>query len=99
MQAHAGGDEAGVREQAEAVLIVRDDKADWIDGIMLDGEALDGEVADLEFLSGLKSFPFCITYVLLANDVCGFRSCEDGCGLFFEEIFQAAYVVAVFVCE
>ena len=93
------GDETDIREQPEAEETVGNDEADGIDGIVLDGEAGDGKVIDGETLTCLEGDPIGVTDIRFANDVSGFRSGVEGDGMFFDETFQAANVIAVFVSE
>lgn len=93
------GDEAGIGEKAETEHSVGNDEADGIDGIVLDREATDLEVVDDEILSGLEGDPIGVPYIGFLDDIGSFRGGVEGDGIFFDETFQAAHVVAVFVGE
>lgn len=66
---------------------------------MLDGEGLNGEVVDGEGLAGLEDLPISGRQALLADDVGGIPGGVEGDGEFFQEILQAAGVIAVLVGE
>ena len=84
---HAGGDVAGIGKQTEADAAALKYESHRIDGIVLDGEAVNREVFDGEILPCFEGFPCDLTDELLADYVGSFTGCEDGCGVFFEEIF------------
>ncbi len=93
------GDETRVGQEAEAEDAVGNDEADRIDGIVLDSKAADGEVVNRKLLSGLEGDPIGVTDIRFTDDVGRFCRGVEWDRIFFDEIFQPADVIAVFVGE
>ncbi len=90
---------ASVGEDPETVAGVANDEAHGIDSIVLDGKCLDRQVLDSENLSGVKNFPCRPIDALFAHHMGGIAGGVNRHRIFFNEIFQAADVVAVLVGE
>lgn len=94
-----GGDVADIGDVAEAAGVVGEDEADGVDGVVLDGEGLDGGFAEGEGLSCFEEFPVSAFDAGFADDAGGGVGGVDGDGVLFEEVFEAADVIAVFVSD
>lgn len=90
---------ADVGEVSETQDSVGNHETHGIDRIVLDGEAGDRKMIDGEFLSGFEGDPIGLADIAFLDHVGGFGGGIERGGIFLDEIFQAAGVVAVFVGE
>ncbi len=91
-------DVAGIADESETFFRAAQDIANGIDGVVLDRKTLHGEIADGKSLSGFEGAPRRLD-AGFAQHVSGGAAGVDGNAALLEEGFQAAYVVAVFVCD
>ncbi len=98
MLSDAVGDMAGIADESEIFFAAAEHVADGINGIVKDGKTLHGDIADGKGLTGFKGVPTPHD-PRFAQHMGGRTGGIEGNVSLLEQGFQAAYVIAVFVCE
>jgi len=94
----AVGDMTSIADEAEIFFAAAEHVAHGINGIVKDGKTLYGDIADGKGLTGFEGVPARLDSCF-AQHVGGRAGGVKGNVSLFEQSFQAAHVIAVFVGE
>lgn len=94
----AVGDVSGIADEAEIFFVTTEHVADGVHGIVKDGKTLHGDIADGKGLSGFEGVPDRLDARFaqhMGGRTCGVKRDVS----LFEQGFQSAHVIAMFVGE